>query len=149
MTTSDNSWVLITGASSGFGEQLARQYAGKGHSLVLVARRLDRLPKLGDELRQKYRIDVIAEQVDLSDVAAAIQLHIRLGERGIAIDIMVNDTGHELQGPFLDGPFDAALAMVQLDIASLTAVVQFLRKICVTGAPRTITPVFNPSNEDS
>jgi short-subunit dehydrogenase len=43
MTTKDNSWVLITGASSGFGEEFARQYAGQGHSLVLVARRLDRL----------------------------------------------------------------------------------------------------------
>jgi uncharacterized protein len=126
--TTDNSWVLITGASSGFGEQLARQYAGKGHSLVLVARRLDGLQKLGDGLRQTYRIDVVAEQVDLSDVAAAIQLHQRLLERGIAIDIMVNDVGHELQGPFLDGPMETALAMVQLDIASLTAVTQFLRE---------------------
>jgi uncharacterized protein len=128
MTTTDNSWVLITGASSGFGEQLARQYAGNGHSLVLVARRLDALQKLGDEVRQKYRIDVVAEQVEPSDVAAAIQLHKRLLERGIAIDIMVNDVGHELHGPFLEGPLDTALAMVQLDIASLTAVTQFLGK---------------------
>jgi short-subunit dehydrogenase len=126
-STLDNSWVLITGASSGFGEQVARQYAGTGHSLVLVARRLDRLQKLGDELREKHRIDVIAEQVDLSDVAAAIRLHERLLERGIAIDIMVNDVGHELRGPFLDGPLDTALTMVRLDVASLIAVAQFLR----------------------
>jgi uncharacterized protein len=57
-----------------------------------------------------------------------MQLHKRLLERGIAIDIMVNDVGHELQGPFVDGPLDTALAMVQLDIASLTAVTRFLRK---------------------
>jgi hypothetical protein len=122
MTTADNSWVLITGASSGFGEQFAHQYAAQGRSLVLVARRLDRLQKLADALRQKYRIDVITEQVDLADVAAVIQLHQRLRERSIAVDILVNNAGHGLQGPFLDGQLDAALAMVQLDIASLTAI---------------------------
>jgi FlaA1/EpsC-like NDP-sugar epimerase len=40
MTTTSNSWVLITGASGGFGEEFARQYAEHGHPLVLVARRL-------------------------------------------------------------------------------------------------------------
>jgi hypothetical protein len=118
----NKTWVLITGASSGFGEEFARQYAAQGHSLVLVARRLDRLQTLAEALRQQFRIEVVAEQVDLSDVAAVIQLHQRLRERGIAIDILVNNAGHGLQGPFLDAPLDAALAMVQLDVASLTAV---------------------------
>lgn len=122
MTTTHNAWVLITGASSGFGEEFARQYAAQGHRLVLVARRLDRLATLAETLRQRYRIDVVVEQVDLSDVAAVIQLHQRLRERGIAIDILVNNAGHGQQGPFLDRPLDAALSMVQLDIASLTAV---------------------------
>ena len=122
MKAIDKSWVLITGASSGFGEEFARQYAKQGHSLVLVARRLDRLQRSAEALRQQFRIDVIVEQVDLSDVAAVIQLHQRLSERGIAIDILVNNAGHGLQGPFLDGQMDAALTMVQLDVASLTAV---------------------------
>jgi short-subunit dehydrogenase len=122
MTTTDNSWVLITGASSGFGEEFARQYAEQGHSLVLVARRRDRLETLADALRQQYRIDVVVEQVDLSAVTAVIQLYQRLRERSIAIDILVNNAGHGLQGPFLDGQLDAALAMLELDVASLTAV---------------------------
>ena len=117
-----NKWILITGASSGFGEEFARQYAEQGHSVVLVARRLDRLQRLAEGLRQQYRIEAVVEQVDLSDVAAVIQLHQRLRERGIAIDILVNNAGHGLQGPFLDRQLDAALAMVELDVASLTAV---------------------------
>ena len=118
----NKSWVLITGASSGFGEEFARQYAKQGHSLVLVARRLDRLQKIAGALRQQFGIEVVVEQVDLSDVAAIIQLHQRLRERDIAIDILINNAGHGLQGPFIDSKLDAALAMVQLDVASLTAV---------------------------
>ena len=118
----NKTWVLITGASSGFGEEFARQYAEQGHALVLVARRLDRLQRLAEGLRQQFRIDVVVEQVDLSDVAAVIQLHQRLRERAIEIDILINNAGHGLQGPFLDGQLDAALAMVRLDVASLTAV---------------------------
>ena len=121
MKTIDKSWVLITGASSGFGEEFARQYAEQGHSLVLVARRLDRLETLAEALRQRYRIEVVVEQVDLSDIAAVIQLHQRIHDRGIAIDILVNNAGHGLQGTFVDGTLDAALAMLQLDVVSLTA----------------------------
>jgi len=113
MTTRDSSWVLITGASSGFGAEFARQYGAQGHSLVLVARRLDRLQKLAESLRQQFRIDVVVEQVDFSDVAAVIQLHERLRERTIAIDILINNAGHGLQSPFLDGQLDAALLMMQ------------------------------------
>lgn len=122
MTTTDNSWVLITGASSGFGEEFARQYAEQGHSLVLVARRLDRLQALAETLRRQYGIDVVVEQVDLSDIGAVTQLHRRLREQNIAIDILINNAGHGLQGPFVDSPLEATLAMVQLDIASLTAI---------------------------
>jgi uncharacterized protein len=122
VTEVNHSWVLVTGASSGFGEEFARQYAAQGHSLVLVARRLERLQKLAEALRQQYRIDVVVEQVDLSDIAAVVQLHARLRERGIAVDILINNAGHGLQGPFLDRELDAALSMVQLDIASVTAV---------------------------
>jgi len=115
-------WALVTGASSGFGEEFARQYAAQGRPLVLVARRLEKLETLATELRETYRVDVIVEQVDLSNVAAVIQLHQRLRERGIAIDILINNAGHGLQGTFVDGTLDAALAMLQLDVVSLTAV---------------------------
>src|SRR5438445_9232949 len=97
MKTTDKSWALITGASSGFGEEFARQYAEKGHPLVLVARRLDRLQTLAEKIRQQHRIEVVVEQVDLSDVAAVSQLHQRLRERNIAIDILIHNADHGLQ----------------------------------------------------
>src|SRR5439155_24917072 len=119
MKTPDKSWVLITGASSGFGEEFASQYAERGHSLVLVARRLDRLQRLSEAVRQQFRVDVVVERVDLSDVAAVSQLHQRLRERGIAIDILINSAGHRLQGPVLDAQLGAGLPMLQLAVASL------------------------------
>ncbi len=121
MKTRDKSWVLVTGASSGFGEEFTRQYAQRGHSLVLVARRLDRLEKLAEGLRRQFSVEIVVEQVDLSDISAVFQLHRRLHERGVVIDILINNAGHGLQGGFIDSKLDAALAMVQLDIASLTA----------------------------
>jgi uncharacterized protein len=117
-----NSWALITGASSGFGEEFARQYAEQGHALVLVARRLDRLQALAENLRQQHGVEVVVEQVDLSDIAAVVKLHERLRDRGIAIDILINNAGHGLQGPFTAASLDATLSMVQLDIGSLTAI---------------------------
>ena len=121
MSTTYDSWVLITGASGGFGEEFARQYAAKGHPLVLVARRLERLEALAESLRRERGIKVVVEQADLSDLTAIAQLHARLREQGIAIDILINNAGHGLQGPFLDTPLDKIMAMVQLDIVSLTA----------------------------
>jgi short-subunit dehydrogenase len=121
-TERNSPWVLITGASSGFGEEFARQYARQGHALVLVARRLDRLQAIAETLRQQHGTQIVVEQVDLSDVAAIVRLQERLRERGIAIDILINNAGHGLQGPFVDAPLDSVLSMVQLDVASLTAV---------------------------
>jgi uncharacterized protein len=49
-TLPDQSWVLVTGASSGFGEEFARQYAAQGWPLVLVARRIEKLQALATDL---------------------------------------------------------------------------------------------------
>ena len=122
MKTTTKNWVLVTGASSGFGEEFARQYAERGHPLVLVARRLDRLEKLAEALRREFGVPIVVEQIDLTDIAAVGGLHQRLRDQGIEVEILINNAGHGLQGPFLDAPLDSVLSMVQLDIASLTAV---------------------------
>lgn len=122
MTARDNLWVLVTGASSGFGEEFARQYAAQGRPLILVARRLEKLQTLARELHERYHVEVIAEQVDLSAIMAVVELHKRLRQRGITIDVLINNAGHGWQGPFLDEPLDKAMAVLDLDVASMTAV---------------------------
>ncbi|MBB5881995.1 hypothetical protein GGR74_003217 [Xanthomonas arboricola] len=121
MTGNIKSWVLVTGASSGFGVEFARQYAEQGRSLILAARTLSKLESLATELRQSFNVDVIVEQVDLSSIEAVTALHQRLRERGIVVDVLINNAGHGLQGPFLDEALDHSLAMIDLDIRSLTA----------------------------
>ena len=122
MTATADSWVLVTGASSGFGEEFARQYAAQGRPLVLVARRLEKLQALARELRERHDVDVIVEQVDLSAIPAVVELHERLRARDITIDVLINNAGHGWQGPFVDAPLDKAIAMLDLDIAGMTAV---------------------------
>jgi len=56
MTGVNDSWVLVTGASSGFGKEFARQYAAQGHALVLEALRLDRLQNVAETLRRHIRL---------------------------------------------------------------------------------------------
>lgn len=121
MTEHDKSWVLVTGASSGFGIEFAKQYAAQGRSLIIVARTLSKLESLATELRERFDVEVMVEAVDLSSIAAVTELHQRLRDRNMVVDVLINNAGHGLQGPFLDEPLERSLAMIDLDIASLTA----------------------------
>lgn len=128
MTDRENSWVLVTGASSGFGKEFARQYAAKGRSLILVARRLAELEALADELRNRFAVDVIVKQADLSSINVIVDLHQYLYDHDIIVDVLINNAGYGLQGAFLDEPLESSLAMIDLDIASLTAMTRLFAK---------------------
>jgi short-subunit dehydrogenase len=82
--------VVITGASSGIGREMARQLASTAKRLVLVARRADRLEALADELRRDDLV-VDVEAVDLADLEATEALAVRLLERGV--DVLINNAG--------------------------------------------------------
>ncbi len=88
--------ALITGASSGIGEQFARQLAARGHDLVLVARRADRLERLAAELPTEAH----AVPCDLATDAAS--LRDRVAELGVEVELLVNNAGFGTSGPFLD-----------------------------------------------
>jgi uncharacterized protein len=88
--------ALITGASSGIGEQFARQLAARGHPVVLVARRTDRLERLAAELPT----DAHPVPCDLATDAASLQD--RVAGLGVEVDLLVNNAGFGTSGPFLD-----------------------------------------------
>lgn len=88
----DAQTVLITGASSGIGAEFARQLAARGSSLVLVARRRDRLDLLAAELRGRgVRVDVLA--ADLSEPDAGARLRRETDSLGVTVTSVINNAG--------------------------------------------------------
>src|SRR5438045_7073010 len=93
--------ALITGASAGIGREFARQLVGRAGSLVLVARRRERLEELRNELTLRDpNLNVHIRQADLSDENAGTELCDWLEREKIAIDLLINNAGLGERGPF-------------------------------------------------
>ncbi|MDB5431403.1 MAG: hypothetical protein JWP35_2519 [Caulobacter sp.] len=95
--------ALITGASSGIGAAFARAYAGRGHDVILVARRLDRLESLAAELQRDHAIVAQAIASDLSVWEAEKPILAAL--EGRAIDVLVNNAGFGVAEDFIAVPW--------------------------------------------
>ena len=94
--------ALITGASGGIGEELARVFAANGFDLVLAARTEAKLRALGDELADRHGIRATALAADLADPAAPAALVARVTELGLTIDALVNNAGFAAYGEFTE-----------------------------------------------
>ena len=108
--------ALITGASSGIGEALAKQFAAQGFDLVITARRTARLELLAESLRNQVGVEVITS--DLSSKAGVEQLIGDLKQQ--PIDILVNNAGISLQGAFQADDLAAVEQLLGLNIHALT-----------------------------
>jgi len=113
------STVLITGASSGIGADLARQLAERGYDVTLTARRRDRLEKLADELREAHDVHVDVEPCDLGDATARRRLTSKLlaGEREVVG--VCNNAGFGTLGRFLDLDLERETDVVRLNVEAV------------------------------
>lgn len=118
--------VLITGASSGIGEALARCFAREGHRLLLVARRAGRLQALADALRRDHGIVAEAWPADLARADGVAALLDALKRRRRRIDVLVNNAGVLTQGAFTAQPAAGHLAMIDLNVRAPTALLAAL-----------------------
>ena len=94
------SWALITGASAGLGAEFCRQLAAKGYQLVLVARRVDKLQAVADEVKSTHGTNSLIITSDLHQVDACEAIVKRLEDEGINIEYLVNNAGYGLPGSF-------------------------------------------------
>jgi uncharacterized protein len=112
--------ALITGASSGIGEDLAHLFAKDGHSLILVARRKDLLKKVSkDVLAINSNISVNIIDLDLGIPDAGKELYKKVCALGLKVDFLVNNAGFGTNGAYKDLPLDKELQMVDLNIRTL------------------------------
>lgn len=118
--------VLITGASAGIGADFARIYAERGHKLVLVARRIDKLNDLAEQLRSAHGVEVVVLSQDLAAAGAAAKLLTQLESAGLQIDILVNNAGFGMRGNVVDLEPQRQSEMIQLNCTALTELSRLL-----------------------
>jgi short-subunit dehydrogenase len=113
--------ALITGASAGIGREFARQLAPVVHTLVLVARRDDRLKALELELKIiNPKLEVFCRQVDLGNRSELERFCGWLDEGDLAIDLLINNAGLGDYGLFINSEWDRIQAMLDVNITALT-----------------------------
>jgi len=111
--------ALVTGASSGIGADLARVLAARGYDLVVVARSKDRLQDLARELASHHAA-VHIEVEDLAAPGAAARLADRVRAAGHKVDVLVNNAGFGLTGPFHQGTPVELSGMIAVNVTALT-----------------------------
>ncbi len=109
--------ALVTGASSGIGEQFARQLAARGHDVTLVARRGERLQALAKELRQAHSVTVHVHTADLATAAGRGRVAKLLRAEGPWL--LVNNAGFGTRGRFADLDPDREAEEVELNVVAL------------------------------
>ena len=113
--------ILITGASSGIGLELARCFAADKSNLILVARTTVALEALAAELRGRHQVEVHVITADLSQAGAAQFIFDEVKGRGIVVDVLVNNAGFGLHGGFAELPLGRQLEIIQVNVAALVA----------------------------
>lgn len=113
--------VLITGASSGIGESFANKFAERKHNLLLVARNAEKLERLCEQLTKKFGVVAQYITADLAKRETAEHVFAETQNRGLEIDILINNAGIGSGGAFSDLPLESELDLLQLNISSLVA----------------------------
>nr|WP_307724256.1 SDR family oxidoreductase [Cellulomonas hominis] len=126
ITTHHRPLAVVTGASSGIGTEFARRFAARGHDLVLVARREDRLRALAADLEAEHGVTATVLPVDLADPAGPQAVLDGLRSRGLYADALVNSAGFGTYGPFAEEDPARVAEELQVNVVALTLLSRLL-----------------------
>ena len=112
--------ALVTGASGGIGEDLARLFAEDGHDLVLVARSRDRLARIGEELSAGHGVSARVIASDLARPESPREIYDELERAGVRVDALVNNAGFGSYGLFAETDPQRELGLLQVNVVALT-----------------------------
>lgn len=121
-------FILITGASSGIGFEMAMQLAAKKYNLILVARSTNKLAKMKNELSSAFGIEVHYIEKDLSKPNLAIELFEDIKSRNLVVSHLVNNAGFGDYGSFLETSLDKEIDMINLNVSSLVVLTKLFAK---------------------
>src|SRR4051812_13725304 len=105
--------ALITGAPSGIGLALAKEFAKHGHNLVLTSRVRSELREVAGELTSKYNVEVGTIAADLEDSKGPEMLFEAIRREAVLVDILVNNAGLGFRGQFWEIPLENELKIVR------------------------------------
>ena len=121
-------YALVTGGTSGIGYELAKLLAADGYNLILIARTQDDLDRVAAELKEDHGVEVTTIAKDLFYPGNAFELTDEVREKGIEVNILVNDAGQGQYGPFIDNDINRQLDIIHLNIESLVILTQYFLK---------------------
>jgi hypothetical protein len=128
MTENNSRYVLITGGTQGIGYELAKLFAEDGYNLILVARTQSDLEQRAAELSQQYGVQVVPMAKDLFEPNAPFELYDEVRNKGLMVDVLVNDAGQGQFGLFVESDIRRQLEIIQLNVSSLTALTHLFLK---------------------
>jgi short-subunit dehydrogenase len=116
----DRGHALVTGASKGIGAAMVEQLAADRWNVILVARGKSELEALAGQLAAKHDVKALVLAADLSQPSAAQDLWARVAALGVRVDVLVNNAGFGLLGPFDKTPLPRELEILQVNVTALT-----------------------------
>ena len=129
----DRKYALITGATSGIGYELAKVFAENNYNLIIVARSIEELEKTSKELSGQYGIEVITIAKDLFNRESPFEVYDEIRDRGIRVDVLVNNAAQGVYGEFVNTDLQRELDIIQLNIAAYVVLTKsFLKEMMST-----------------